>query len=95
MEIIKLISVSDIDEISEKIVHRQEKFDEDLRMAIGVVLMNYGDGEVKVQCIGKEWRGTKADLKNQNPDGVPLCPSGHPLFETTVAPRLGLIRLEE
>jgi hypothetical protein len=95
MEIIKIISVNDIDEIVEKIVHRQEKFDEDLRIAIGMVLINYGDGEVRVRCTGKEWHGTKSDIQNQNPDGVPLCPSGHPLFETSVAPRLALLRLEE
>jgi hypothetical protein len=95
MEIIKIISVSDIDEIVEKIVRRQEKFDEDLRMAIGVVLMNYGDGEVRVRCTGKEWHGTKSDIKNHSLDGIPLCPLGHPLFETSVAPRLALLKLEE
>ena len=94
MEIIKLIGVNDINEISEKILHRQYTFNEDLQTSIGVVLLNYGDGEVRVQCIGKEWRGTKADLKSQDSD-ILVCPSGHPLFETSVAPRLGLIRLEE
>lgn len=93
MEIIKFISVSDINEISEKITRRQEKFNEDLRTAVGVVLMNYGDGEVRVRCIKKEWSGTKSELEPT--DGIPHCPNGHPLFETSVAPRLGLIRLEE
>lgn len=93
MEIIKIISVNDIDEITKKITWRQEKFEEDLRTSLGVVLMNYGDNLVKVKCVGQEWSGLKGDLLLR--DGVPLCPNGHPLFEMSVAPRLALIKLEE
>jgi hypothetical protein len=93
MKIIKIISVNDINEIVEKISYRQENYTEDLRTSIGVVLMNYGDGEVRVKCIGQEWSGTKSELGRR--DGVPLCPNGHALFETSVAPRLALLQMEE
>lgn len=94
MEIIKIIGVNDIQEIANKIRNRNHKFpDEDFEMSLGVVLMNYGDEFVKVKCTGQEWSGTKADLNPNNT--LPRCPNGHPLFETSVAPRLALFRMEE
>ena len=94
MEIIKVLHGKEVSEITDKILKRQEKFDEDLMMSVGIVIMNYGDSEVRVQCTGKEWRGTKGQLQEQKDDSIPLCPNGHPLFETSVAPRLGLIQLD-
>lgn len=94
MEIIKTISVTDIEEIVNAIVYRQDNFEEDLRTSVGVVILNYGDKEVRVQCTHGEWRGTKGELPKIDAMSVPVCPQGHPLFETSVAPRLGLIKLD-
>jgi hypothetical protein len=90
MNVIKVISIDDIEEINQKIQIRQLKFPEDLRMSIGVVLMNFGDQFVEVSCIKGEWHGKKADLQSSS-GHIPLCPAGHPLIETTTAPRLALI----
>ncbi len=94
MEIIKTISVNDINEIVDAIVFRQDKFDEDLRTSVAVVILNYGDKEVGVQCTKGEWHGTKGNLPKIDSNSIPTCPQGHPLFETSVAPRLGLIKLD-
>lgn len=93
MEIIKIIGVKDIDDMSAKIAYRQKNFAEDLTTAIGVVIMNYGDDQVRVKCVGQEWSGIKGELPPQ--PGVLLCPNGHPIFETSMTPRLVLVRLEE
>ena len=58
-------------------------------MSVGVVLLNYGERYVDVTCIGGEWSGTKAEVFRHV--GVPLCPNGHPLIETSNAPRLALV----
>jgi hypothetical protein len=89
MNVIRVLNVGDIENIVQKIQYRRLQFNEDLRMALGVVLMNYGDRYVKVRCINGEWSGTKADLIPR--DGIPLCPNGHPLFEVSKAPQLALI----
>lgn len=79
--------------IASSIQQRQAQFGEDFEMSVGVVLMNYGDHLVHVRCIAGEWEGTKGDLTTRN--GVPLCPNGHPLIETTRAPRLALVESAE
>ena len=93
MNVIRILNVGDIENIAQKIEYRQLQFDEDFRMALGVVLMNYGERYVNVLCINGEWSGTKANLIPR--DGIPLCPNGHPLFEITKAPQLALIDEEE
>ena len=90
VEFLKFLDVDDIQEISDKIKARQERFpNEDFLMSVGVVLMNYGEKHVVVRCVTGGWTGTKGDLQPR--DGVPLCPDGHPLFEITEAPRLALV----
>lgn len=85
------ISVHDVENIAQAIQTRQTKFtDENFVMSVGVVLMNYGDRYVKVSCVGSErWTGTKGELEPR--EGIPLCPNGHPLIETSQAPRLSLV----
>lgn len=92
MAVIRVLNVSDIENIAQKIEYRRLQFDEDFRTSLGVVLMNYGDRHVKIVCVNEEWSGTKADLIPR--DGVPLCPNGHPLFEVSTAPKLALIEEE-
>jgi len=58
-------------------------------MSLMVVLVNYGDQHTRVECVGREWSGTKGDLPPR--DGVPLCPNGHPMFEVGPFYRLGLV----
>ena len=41
------------------------------------------------ECVGGEWKGTKGDLTPGG--GLPQCPNGHPLLETSTAPRLALV----
>lgn len=89
-EDVYFLKTTDIEKIHEKIVYRQEKFGESLLMSIGVVLMNYGDGEVDVVCVNNEWVGKKKDLQPR--DGIPLCPNGHPLYEVSTPPRLALVK---
>lgn len=90
MNIVKILGVADIQSITEKIMYRQEKFPgEQPHMSIGVVLMNYGDSLVQVECTQREWSGTKSQLTPRN--GIPLCPNGHPLFELTRAPVIALV----
>lgn len=91
MNVVKVLGIDDIEEINQKIKFRQQEFDEDLRMSIGVVLMNYGDSLVEVTCIKGEWHGIKADIPRRLGPGIPLCPNGHPLLENTIAPRLALV----
>lgn len=85
----QFLSVQDVQKITASIRSRQERFGEGLDMSVGVVLMNYGERHVRVKCIAGEWSGTKGDLAPR--DGVPLCPNGHPLLETSRAPRLALV----
>lgn len=70
---------------------RRERFaDEDERTSFLVVVLNYGDHLTAAACIGGEWQGTKGDLPQR--DGIPLCPNGHPLTESFVQFRLGLVQ---
>jgi len=89
LKVIRVLNTSDIENIKQKIDYRQAAFGEDFLLSLGVVLMNYGDKYVKVVCVAGEWSGTKKNLVPR--DGIPLCPNGHPLIETTQAPRLALI----
>lgn len=90
MEFVRHLDAVDIVEIAEAIQRRQENFEEHFMMSVGVVLMNYGDKYVNVECVGLEWQGQKKDLEPG--DGVPLCPNGHPLFETSRAPFISLVK---
>jgi hypothetical protein len=77
--------------IAAMIESRQDRFEESLRSSIMVVLLNAGDRFVAVRCVGPEqWTGTKAELTPR--DGVPLCPSGHPMLETDRGRRLGWVQ---
>lgn len=89
-EVVRIIGITEANIIVDKIMVRQAKFNEELGMSIAVVLLNYGDGEVQVKCVGNEWAGSKKDLTPRN--GIPLCPNGHPLFELSDAPKLALIK---
>lgn len=89
MKFIRHLDTGDVASIAASIKRRQEKFTEDFFISVGVVLMNYGDKFVKVECIRGEWEGQKKDLELR--DDVPLCPNGHPLFETTRAPFISLV----
>ena len=84
------ISMSDANDIAETILFRQKRWEgEPLRQSILVVLLNYGSKFVAVECVHREWRGVKGDLESR--DGVPLCPNGHPLLETSGGKRLALV----
>lgn len=74
------IKMEDISMIIEAIVDRQRRFrEESLRITIGVVLANIGEGFAPVSCINGEWTGIKADLES---DGdIPKCPNGHVLLQ--------------
>lgn len=76
------IKMEDINLIIEAIVDRQRRFrEESLRITIGVVLANIGEGFTPVHCVKGEWEGIKADLES---DGdIPKCPNGHVLLQGT------------
>lgn len=84
------LNAEDIQKITEAIEFRRQRFQEEsFDMSVGVVLMNYGARFVEVVCLNREWSGVKGDLTPR--DGVPLCPNGHPLFETSTAPVMALV----
>ena len=85
------ITIEQAGKIAETVLFRQEKFDETLEMSMMVVLLNYGNEFVKVVCTQGEWEGIKADLEPG--PGIPACPNGHPLFETSGGKRLGLVEV--
>lgn len=84
----RYLTSADVEHIAGRIQERQARFGEDFTMSVGVVLLNLGDRFVNVACVGGEWCGTKGDLTPRQ--GIPLCPNGHPLVETSTAPRLAL-----
>lgn len=87
------LSVHDVQEIASSIEERQQRWpDESITMAVGIVLMSYGDRFVHIKCIAGEWEGVKGSLPRI--PGLPKCPNGHPLIETSTAPRLALITEE-
>ena len=92
-EIIRLLSIEDVNEIHEKVMRLVDERGMKLEMALGFTLMNFGDKYVKVRCIKNEWTGTKADLTG-NPQDIPKCPNGHVLFEISNQPRLALVEGE-
>lgn len=65
--------------IIEAVEKRQEKFDEELGVSLGLVLMNIGDRYQPLRCEGKEWRGLKKDILPG--EGQPTCPNGHALIK--------------
>jgi hypothetical protein len=84
------LTLEQADQIAELIQYRQDNFEgEDLTTSILVVLLNYGDGATPVKCIQGEFTGIKSDLPPG--EGIPLCPAGHPLFETGPGMALGLV----
>lgn len=86
----QFLTASDVDHIAESIQYRQTRWpSETFVMSVGVVLMNYGSKHVRVHCINGEWSGTKGDLPPGT--GIPTCPNGHVMVETTEAPRLALV----
>lgn len=93
MRLIKYVDTADIEYVAAQIQFRQDLYEEDFLMSVGVVLMNLGDPLVEVECVGGEWSGRKGDLASRTifPTGLPLCPLKHPLIEKTKAPRLALI----
>lgn len=90
---VQYLDIVDVKHIARKVQHRQQAFHESLERALGVVLLNYGDSQVKVRCVNGEWLGTKAEVvpRRGKGGGIPLCEHGHPLLETSEAPRLALI----
>jgi hypothetical protein len=85
-----LLGTDDFIEISGKVAYREDAFGESTFQALTAVLANYGDRYVKVTCINGEWHGTKADLVSAS-GGIPKCPNGHVVLESSLQPRLGLI----
>lgn len=85
------LTLAQADGIALAIVQRQERFaGEELHTSVMVVLLNYGEDQVPVACIGGEWSGVKADL--QPGPSIPHCPNGHVLTETSTRPQtLGVV----
>lgn len=83
------LTVKQVEDITDTIIQRQQRFQEELRDSIMVVLFNYGDKFTEVACLDGEWRGMKGDLQPR--DGVPFCPNGHVLLETSRGRRLELV----
>lgn len=88
--VVKFIGIEDVDLITTRVerIHAEHKYD--LETCLGLVLMNYGQRYVKVKCVAGEWEGTKGDLEPG--PGIPKCPNGHVLLETSDAPRLALVK---
>jgi hypothetical protein len=84
-----LLHVQEAAEIANAIEQRQARWDETLEQSIVVVLLNYGGKFIEVSCVNGEWIGTKDDLRGSK--GLPRCPSGHPLLETSGGKRLALV----
>lgn len=86
----RFLGVADMEEIAGRIQQRQHLFNEHFQTSVCVVLSNLSERYVAVRCVGGEWSGTKGELAPR--DGIPLCPSGHPLLEMSMAPRLALVQ---
>lgn len=83
-------------DIADRFTARRVAFkDETDQYSLMVVLLNYGDHLTRVDCINGEWSGTKGDLLRQPTGlhgfGIPKCPNGHVLTESTERLQLGLI----
>jgi hypothetical protein len=71
-------------------LERRKRFPgEPEEMALMVLLFNFGDHLTKVVCTNGEFIGVKGDLPILS--GVPVCPSGHPLYEDSEQCRLELV----
>lgn len=91
------LTIPQANEISEAILLRQERFTEPMHVSIMTVLLNYGDQFTPVRCVRGEWSGIKADLRKwmTTPGGLPVCPSGHVLLESSDGRKaLGLVDVE-
>lgn len=83
------LKVQEAEGIAAAILWRQEHWEgESLRQSIMVVLFNYGDQYVEVECTQGEWSGVKGDLEGS---GLPHCPNRHPLFEVSRGKCLALV----
>ncbi len=84
------LKVQEAEGIAAAILWRQEHWEgESLRQSIMVVLFNYGGQYVKVECVAGEWSGVKGDLESTG--GIPKCPNGHVMFETSGGKRIALV----
>lgn len=84
------LTIAQAQELADRYLERRARFpDEDERQAFLVFLFNAGEAFRRVRCIHGEWSGTKGELPHR--EGVPLCPSGHPLFEDRLGARLGFV----
>lgn len=83
------LTIPDVELIAERIKERQVRFNEDFVASVGIVLLNFGDRYVTVTCVNGEWSGVKGDLTPR--EGIPRCPDGHPLVETSLPPWLALV----
>ena len=84
------LGIEDGQAIYESFRSRRDRWtDEDEFTAVMVVLFNFGDHLTGVSCTAGEWSGVKGDLAHR--EGIPLCPNGHPLFESPHRWRLGLV----
>lgn len=73
-----------------KFVERREKFpNEPEETSFLVLILNYGDHLTEVWCTNGEWKGTKGLLRVSS--NIPVCPAGHPLFESPNQYRLQLV----
>lgn len=94
VKMVKTIGVEEINDIVKKIEYRQNAFGEDISISIAVVLMNLGDGYIKVKCVNGEFEGYKSELPRKDeeaPFRVPQCPNYHVVWELSEAPRLALV----
>ena len=85
----EVLHVQEAAEIANAVERRQVRWDETLEQSVVVVLLNYGGKFIQVACVNGEWVGTKDDLRGG--EGLPCCPSGHPLLETSGGKRLALV----
>lgn len=80
----KPLSIKDAQEIFEAVKTRQKNFpDEDLGMTLTLILLNIGDRYATATCIDAKhgWTGLKKDIPRG--EGIPKCPEGHVLTQTT------------
>jgi len=84
------LNVDDIEGIIDRIEMRKHLFpDEPWDVTIGVVMANHGDAFTQVVCVGGEWSGLKKDLPHST--GIPRCPQGHVLTESSDRIRIGWV----
>lgn len=89
----KPISPAQANDLYSRFLERRARFtDEDEQTSFLVTVLNFGAHLDDVACIAGEWSGTKGQLP---PDlTIPTCPNNHPLIESPVQRRLGLIDVD-